>query len=175
MTGTIHNVFKGKVLTLNLEQVQLPNGRVAELEIAHHPGGATVVAVDAAGRVCLLRQFRHAAGGWITELPAGKLDDHEPPLQCAQRELAEEAGMSAERWDHLGQFFSSPGVLTEVIHVFLARDLTACAAAPEEHEVFEASWVPLPEAVALATSGRLQDAKTIIGLAWAQARLAGTH
>jgi len=124
MTGTIRNVFKGSVLTLNLEQVQLPNGRVAELEIAHHPGGATVVAVDAQDRVCLLRQFRHAAGGWITELPAGKIDHGEPPLQCARRELAEEAGMSAGQWDCLGRFFSSPGVLTEVIHVFLARDLT---------------------------------------------------
>lgn len=175
MTGTIHNVFRGKVLTLNLERVQLPNGRVVELEIAHHPGGATVVAVDAAGRVCLLRQFRHAAGGWITELPAGKLDDHEPPLHCAQRELAEEAGMSAGRWDCLGRFFSSPGVLTEVIHVFLAQDLTACAAALEEDEVIEAGWVPLAEALGLATTGRLQDAKTIIGLAWAQARLAGAH
>jgi ADP-ribose pyrophosphatase len=173
MTGTIRNVFKGNVLTLNLEQVQLPNGRVAELEIAHHPGGATVVAVDAEGRVCLLRQFRHAAGGWITELPAGKLDDLEPPLQCAQRELAEEAGMTAARWDCLGQFYSSPGVLTEVIHVYLARELTPCDAAPEEHEVFDASWLPLSEAVGLATAARLQDAKTIIGLAWAQARLAG--
>lgn len=171
MTGTIRNVFKGNVLTLNLEQVQLPNGRVAELEIAHHPGGATVVALDTAGRVCLLRQYRHAAGGWITELPAGKLDDGEPPLQCAQRELAEEAGMSAARWDCLGQFYSSPGVLTEVIHVYLAQELTACDAAPEEHEVFDASWVPLAEAVGLATTARLQDAKTIIGLAWAQACL----
>ena len=173
MTGTIRNVFKGNVLTLNLEQVQLPNGRVAELEIAHHPGGATVVAVDAQERVCLLRQFRHAAGGWITELPAGKLDNREPPLQCAQRELAEEAGMSAGQWDCLGRFFSSPGVLTEVIHVFLARDLTPCESAPEEHEVFDASWVPLVEAVGLAATARLQDAKTIVGLAWAQAHLSG--
>jgi ADP-ribose pyrophosphatase len=172
MTGMIRNVFKGKVLTLNLEQVQLPNGKVAELEIAHHPGGAAVVALDRDGRVCLLRQFRHAAGGWITELPAGKLDDREPPLQCARRELAEEAGMSAARWDHLGQFFSSPGVLTEVIHVFLARDLAPCAAAPEDHEVFDASWVPLAEAVGLAATARLQDAKTLVGLAWAHARLA---
>lgn len=174
MTGTIRNVFKGNVLTLNLEQVQLPNGRVAELEIAHHPGGATVVALDAQDRVCLLRQFRHAAGGWITELPAGKLDNGEPPLQCARRELAEEAGMSAARWDCLGQFYSSPGVLTEVIHVYLARELTPCEAAPEEHEVFDAGWVPLDEAVALAATARLQDAKTIIGLAWAQGHLAGT-
>lgn len=173
MTGTIRNVFKGKVLTLNLEQVRLPNGRVAELEIAHHPGGATVVAVDAQGKVCLLRQFRHAAGGWITELPAGKLDGGEPPLQCARRELAEEAGLTAARWDCLGRFFSSPGVLTEVIHVYLAQDLTPCGSAPEEHEVFDAGWIPLEEAFGQAAGAQLQDAKTIIGLAWAQAHLAG--
>jgi ADP-ribose pyrophosphatase len=173
MTGTIRNVFKGNVLTLNLEQVRLPNGRVAELEIAHHPGGATVVAVDTQGRVCLLRQYRHAAGGWITELPAGKLDGGEPPLDCARRELAEEAGMTAARWECLGQFFSSPGVLTEVIHVYLARDLTPCESAPEEHEVFDASWIPLEDAFGQAAGAQLQDAKTIIGLAWAQAHLAG--
>ena len=172
MTDEIRNVHTGKVLTLNLERVTLPNGHVAELEIAHHPGGATIVAVDAQNRVCLLRQFRHAAGGWITELPAGKLDNREPPLQCAQRELAEEVGMSARRWDHLGQFFSSPGVLTEVIHVFLARELEPCDAAPEEHEVFEARWVPVEEAFRQAGDGSLQDAKTLIGLTWARAHLA---
>jgi ADP-ribose pyrophosphatase len=172
MVDEIRNVHTGRVLTLNLERVTLPNGHVAELEIAHHPGGATIVALDARNRVCLLRQFRHAAGGWITELPAGKLDNREPPLQCAQRELAEEVGMSARRWEHLGEFFSSPGVLTEVIHVFLARELEPCASAPEEHEVFEASWMPFEEAFRLASDGSLRDAKTLIGLAWTRARLA---
>jgi len=171
MTDSIRNVFRGRVLTLNLERVALPNGRVAELEIAHHPGGAAVVALDASGRVCLLRQFRHAAGGWLTELPAGKLDNAEPPLECAQRELAEEAGMKAGRWDKLGEFYSSPGILTEVIHLFLARDLEPVEARPEEHEVFEASWIPLAEATGLAASGQLQDAKTLIGLLWAREAL----
>jgi 8-oxo-dGTP pyrophosphatase MutT (NUDIX family) len=171
MTESIRNVFTGRVLTLNLEQVRLPNGRVAELEIAHHPGGAAIVALDAAGRVCLLRQFRHAAGGWLDELPAGKLDGGEPPLLCAQRELAEEAGMVARRWDKLGQFFSSPGVFTEVIHLYLARDLQPVTAQPDEHEVFEARWLPLPEALALAGSGRLQDGKSLVGLFWAHERL----
>jgi 8-oxo-dGTP pyrophosphatase MutT (NUDIX family) len=172
MTDDIRNVHTGRVLTLNLERVRLPNGRVAELEIAHHPGGAVIVALDERGRVCLLRQFRHAAGGWITELPAGKLDNREPPIDCAQRELAEEAGMSARRWEPLGQFFTSPGVLTEIIHVFLARDLEPCAATPEEHEVIELQWVPLAEAMRVAENGELRDAKTIIGLAWTRARLA---
>jgi ADP-ribose pyrophosphatase len=171
MSASIRNVFRGRVLTLNLEQVRLPNGRVAELEIAHHPGGAAVVALDAEGRVCLLRQFRHAAGGWLTELPAGKLDGGEPPLACAQRELAEEAGAIARRWEKLGEFFSSPGVLTEVIHLYLARDLTATDAQPEEHEVLEARWIPLDDAVGLAASGRLQDAKSLIGLLWAREKL----
>jgi ADP-ribose pyrophosphatase len=104
-------------------------------------------------------------------LPAGKLDGGEPPLECAQRELAEEAGAVARRWDKLGEFFSSPGVLTEVIHLYLARDLTATDAQPEEHEVFEARWIPLEEAVGLAASGRLQDAKSVIGLLWAREKL----
>ena len=173
MTQRIRNVFKGRVLTLNLEQVELPNGRVAELEIAHHPGGAAIVALDAGGRICLLHQFRHAAGGWLDELPAGKLDGGEPPIECAVRELAEEAGMKAGRWDKLGEFFSSPGVLTEVIHIFLARDLETVEAAPEEHEVFEVAWVPLPVAAARAATGELRDGKSIVGLCWAQAALQG--
>lgn len=173
MAESIRTVFQGRVLTLNLERVRLPNGRVAELEIAHHPGGAAVVALDADGRVCLLRQFRHAAGGWLVELPAGKLDGGEPPLECARRELAEEAGVTARRWDKLGEFFSSPGVLTEVIHLYLARDLASVAARPEEHEVLEASWVPLDEALRQAAGARLHDAKSLIGLLWARERLAG--
>jgi ADP-ribose pyrophosphatase len=171
MTGKVRNVYKGKVLRLNIERVELPNGTVVELEIAHHPGGCVVVALDVDERVCLLRQFRHAAGGWITELPAGKIDNQEPPLACARRELAEEAGVEARRWESLGKLFSSPGVLTEVIHVYLARDLSLCDAEAEANEVFETRWVPLAEAVCLAADGRLQDAKTIVALTWAHTRL----
>ena len=171
MVDSIRNVFKGRVLTLNLEQVRLPNGRVAELEIAHHPGGAAIVAIDSRQRVCLLRQFRHAAGGWLEELPAGKLDGGEPPLECAVRELAEEAGASASRWHKLGEYFSSPGVLTEVIHIFLARDLTPVDAAHEAHEVIEVHWVPLSEAAARAARGEIRDGKSIVGLLWAAAAL----
>lgn len=157
-------VFRGRVIELCLETIRLPNGVEAELEIIHHPGGAAVVALDDAGRVCLLKQFRHAAGGYIWELPAGKIDHREPPLQTAQRELEEEAGHTAARWDALGDYVSSPGVFTEVVHLFLARELHAVTARPEQHEVFETHWRDFREALDMATSGEISDGKSLVGL-----------
>src|SRR6188768_2292505 len=107
---SLKNHFKGRVIEVNVERVQLPNGSVADLEIIHHPGGATVVAINERREVCLLRQFRHAASGWLWELPAGKIDNREPPLETAQRELEEEGGVTARRWESLGDIVSSPGV-----------------------------------------------------------------
>ena len=157
-------IFEGRIIRLTLDTVQLPNGAIAELEIVHHPGGAAVVALDAGGRVCLLRQYRHAAGGWLWELPAGKLDGGEAPLLCAQRELEEEAGMQAGDWQALGKIMSSPGVFTEVIHLFLARTLTAVPARAEDHEVIEVHWFPWSEALHMAQAGEIEDAKTLAGL-----------
>jgi ADP-ribose pyrophosphatase len=168
MTDEIREVFHGRVIRLTVEQVRLPNGAVAKLEIAHHPGGAAVVAIDDRDRVCLLRQYRHAAGGWVDELPAGKLDGGEPPLNCAKRELEEEAGMQALHWTPLGSFLTSPGVLTEVIHLYLARGLVPVATRPEAHEVLEPRWLPFGEALTMASTGRLADGKSIVGLVWAE-------
>jgi 8-oxo-dGTP pyrophosphatase MutT (NUDIX family) len=169
----IDTKFRGRVITVNVEQVTLPNGRRATLEIVHHPGGAAIVAIDAAGRVCILRQFRHAGGGWQWELPAGKLEPGEPPLLTAQRELIEEAGVEARDWRDLGSFLSSPGVFTEVIHLYLARDLAPRELAHEEHEVIEVHWIPLTEAWQRAVTGEFRDAKTAIGLLRARALLEG--
>jgi ADP-ribose pyrophosphatase len=171
MSDEVREVFHGRVIRLTVERVRLPNGAVATLEIAHHPGGAAVVAIDDRGRVCLLRQYRHAAAGWVDELPAGKLDGGEPPLACAKRELAEEAGMEASDWSLLGSFLTSPGVLTEVIHLYLARGLTAVETRPEAHEVLEPRWLPLDEAVEMAATGKLTDGKSIVGLVWAEKTL----
>src|SRR4029077_7032830 len=129
-----------------------------------HPGGAAAVAIDAANRVCLLRQYRHAAGGYIHELPAGKLWPNEPPGVTAQRELAEEAALSASQWESLGAYFSSPGVFTEVIHLYLATGLSAARGAPDADEVFQVEWWPLATAIERARNGELTDAKTIIGI-----------
>ncbi|MEM7406803.1 MAG: NUDIX hydrolase [Pseudomonadota bacterium] len=156
--------FLGRVIHVTVDQVRLPNGVEAELEIIHHPGGAAVVALDEVDRVCLLRQYRHAAGGWLWELPAGKIDDGEPPTRTARRELAEEAGISAARWVDLGVMISSPGVFTERVYLYLARGLELGAHEREAEEVLEIHWVPFHEAHEMAMDGRIEDAKTVIGL-----------
>jgi 8-oxo-dGTP pyrophosphatase MutT (NUDIX family) len=157
-------VFQGRIIKLTLDQAELPNGKTAEFEIVHHPGGAAVVALDAEQRVCLLRQYRHAIQKWIWELPAGKLDAGEPPLTTAQRELLEETGANATRWTALGRMITSPGVFTEVVHLYLAQDITLSEAATEEHELLEVHWVAFPEALARAAAGDIEDGKTVVGL-----------
>jgi 8-oxo-dGTP pyrophosphatase MutT (NUDIX family) len=164
-------VYLGRVITVNVETVRLPNGHVADLEIIHHPGGAAIVAVDAERRVCLIRQFRHAVGGWIWELPAGKLEPAEPPLETAKRELIEEAGYQGHIWASLGDYVSSPGVFTETVKLFLAQGLKISTMAHEPSELIEVHWVPLDEACARALAGELNDGKTALGLLRAQAKL----
>lgn len=168
MTDTKRTIYEGRVIRLNVEHVRLPNGADAELEIIHHPGGAAVVAVNDSRQLCLLRQYRHAAGGWLWELPAGKLDPGEQPLFTAQRELQEEAGMCANDWQSLGKIISSPGVFTEVIHLFLARSLSQVPAQTEAQEVIEVHWLAWADAWRMAQSGEIEDAKTLAGLLRAQ-------
>jgi ADP-ribose pyrophosphatase len=163
-------IFEGRVIKVSVDTVDLPNGVRLPLEIVRHPGGAAAVAIDADDRVCLLHQYRHAAGGYIYELPAGKLEPGEPPEVTVQRELVEEAAVSARQWESLGAYFSSPGVFTEVIHLYLATNLSPATSTPEAGEVFQVEWWPLELAVSRARSGELTDAKTIIGILRAAAR-----
>jgi ADP-ribose pyrophosphatase len=169
----VTHVFTGRVIEVNIERVELPNGTTASLEIIRHPGGAAVLALDAENRVCLLRQYRHAAGGWVWELPAGKIDNREPPLQTAQRELEEEAGVAAGSWQSLGDTLSSPGVFTEVVHLYLATQLTALPPRPEEHEVFEVHWLPFNDVLRMARSGELRDGKSLVAVFRASAQVPG--
>lgn len=157
--------FRGRVITVTTDDVVLPNGHRAKLEVVHHPGGAAIVALDCARRVCLLRQYRYVADGWLWELPAGKLEPDEPPLETAKRELIEEAGVSARRWESLGAVLSSPGVFAEAVHLFYATQLEPGTAAHERSEVIEVHWVPFADAYEWAMSGQIRDAKTIIALA----------
>jgi 8-oxo-dGTP pyrophosphatase MutT (NUDIX family) len=164
-------IYQGRVIRVNLERVRLPNNHVADLEIIHHPGGAAIVALDEQQRVCMLKQYRHAAGGYIWELPAGKIDKREPPLQTAHRELREEAGCTAQHWHYLGHYLSSPGVFTEVVHLYLATGLTLVGNQPEDHEVFHIEWLPFNEVLAMAYRGDLNDGKSLVGLFLSQHHL----
>jgi ADP-ribose pyrophosphatase len=154
----------GRIVDLCEEEVVLPNGRHAVLEIVHHPGGAAVVALNERGEVCLLRQYRHVVGGWIWEIPAGKIEPDHTPQDMARRELEEEAGLQARAWQPLGSVLSSPGIFTEVIHLFLARDLVSVPMRHETHEVIEVHWKPFDEALAMAARGDIVDGKTVVGL-----------
>lgn len=156
--------FRGRVISLTTDEVVLPNGHRALLEVVHHPGGAAAVALDDEQRVCLLRQYRYVADGWLWELPAGKLEPNEPPIVTAQRELAEEAGVSARHWRSLGTCLSSPGVFTERLHLFLATGLGTATLAHERAEVIEVHWVPLAVACGWAVDGTIADSKSALGV-----------
>jgi ADP-ribose pyrophosphatase len=151
-------------IEVSRERVVLPNGRELWLDIVHHPGAAAVVPFTGDAEVALIRQYRHAAGGTILEVPAGKLDRGEAPERCAERELAEEAGYRAGRLTALGSIWTTPGFTDEVIHLFAAFDLAPVASRPEDDEVIEVIRVPLDHALDLVWRGELRDAKSALAL-----------
>lgn len=158
------NIYTGRVVTLNLDTVTLPNGATIELEIIRHPGAAAVVPMKDDGTVVLIRQFRHAAGGFIYEIPAGKLGPGENPLLCAAREMEEEIGYRAGSLDLLASIFTAPGFADEVIHIYLGTDLSPSKQQLEHDEVLEVVEMPLEQALGLIQDGTIRDGKTIVGL-----------
>ena len=136
-----------------------------------HPGAAAVVAVDDAGRVCLVRQYRHGIADFLWEIPAGKLDPGEAPEVCAVRELAEETGVAARRWTPLGLYVPAPSIFTEVIHLYLARELDVGAPAPDADEELELMWVPSARRSGTVLRGEWNDGKTALALLRAQYQL----
>jgi len=158
------NIYTGKVVTLNIDTVTLPNGATVDLETIRHPGAAAVVPVKDDGTVVLIRQFRHAAGGFIYEIPAGKLHSGEDPLDCASRELEEEVGYRASSFELLFSIFTAPGFADEVIHVYKATGLTTGRQQLDPDEVLDIIEMPLAEAVNKIEDGTIRDAKTIVGL-----------
>ncbi len=158
------NIYTGKVITLNVDTVQLPNGVTVDLETIRHPGAAAVVPVKDDGTVVLIRQFRHAAGGFIYEIPAGKLASGEDPLHCASRELEEEVGYRASTFELLSSIFTAPGFADEVIHVYKATGLTKGRQHLDRDEVLDVIEMPLSEAITKIEDGSIRDGKTIVGL-----------
>ena len=161
-------LYSGKALTLMREQIVFPDGHRDSLEIIRHPGGAGAVALDEQGQVCLIRQYRYAADGWLWEIPAGRIEQGEKALSTAQRELAEEAGICAEQWQELTDIFPSPGICDEHIHLYLAKKLRSVELSHDRLEYIEIHWIPLPEALHWCRQGQITDAKTQIALFHAQ-------
>jgi ADP-ribose pyrophosphatase len=149
---------------LTVETVALPNGNTVDLEIVRHPGAAAVVPVLDDGDVLLIRQYRHAAGGYLLEIPAGTLHAGEDPRDCALRELEEEIGYRARRLDFLFSIHTTPGFTDEVIHLYRAADLTPGTQALGDDEVLEVVRMPLAGAIRQIAQGGIRDAKTIVGL-----------
>ncbi|HTX54003.1 MAG TPA: GNAT family N-acetyltransferase [Candidatus Baltobacteraceae bacterium] len=157
-------IYDGRVVKLNIERVTLPNGSTIELEMIRHPGAAAVVPLTANGDVILVRQYRHAAAGYLYELPAGKLDPGESPLACAARELEEEVGYRAATLVPLLNVYTTPGFTDEVIYLFLATGLTPSSQRLECDEVLDVVQMPFDEAIARIRDGSIRDAKTVVGL-----------
>src|SRR5579859_1911328 len=166
--------FRGPIFKVVTEQVREPGGYVARRDIVRHPGSVVILAVESTGagpRVLLERQYRHAAGGYLWELPAGKIDPGEAALAAAKRELREETGYTAARWSLALHFYVSPGFLDETMTVFLARDIRKGKAAPEEDEFIAVRLFPLRRAVQMAMNRTIQDAKTIASILWLARKL----
>lgn len=176
------SVFRGRMLDVRVETVAYPDGGRGELEIVRHPGAAAVLPLATAGERCdggtssgviLLRQYRHAVGGVIWEVPAGKLDGDESAEDCARRELREETGITARRLERLTILCTTPGFTDERIHLFLATGLTFGPSDREGHEFIEVRTVDGPEALEMVRRGEIGDAKTVACLLLAAERITG--
>jgi ADP-ribose pyrophosphatase len=174
-----HNLYKGKIFRLDRDKVRFPDGSDAEMDIVRHPGASAIVPFmsDPDGenpQLLLLRQYRYAAGGYIYEVPAGRLDAGEAPADCAIRELKEETGCTAEKMEPLFTMFTTPGFTDEKIHVFMATGLTHGESAREADEFVDIVIVPLAEALELIRTGEIMDAKTALSILYAAGFNTGT-
>ncbi len=163
--------FRGPVFSVMTDEVEEPGNIRVRRDVIRHSGSIVVLPLDDSGRVLLERQYRYAAGMRMWELPAGRVDPGENPLAAAKRELIEETGYRASRWQKALFFYVSPGFLDESMTVYLASGLKQGIAQPEEDERIAVRFFPLQQAVRMATSGKIVDAKTIASLLWLEKKL----
>ncbi len=161
-------IYRGKIVTLHVDTIRQASGRTTIREVVHHPGGVAAIPVLDDGRLLLIRQFRYPIGKFILELPAGKLDSGLPPLETMARELEEEAGYRAGELIPVFSFYTSPGISDELIHFFIARNLTRCAQRPEEGEHITVEAISAEECLQKIGTGEISDGKTILGILWYQ-------
>jgi len=164
MASNRRPVLKLGVVDFGVETATLPGGMQIDLPVIRHPGASAIVAMYPDMTVAMLRQYRHAIGGWMREIPAGCRNPGEDSLECARRELGEEAGVAAARWDHLGSIVTIPSFCDERIELYLARELSAGTGTPDSDEVITVSRVPFEETFAMIGRGDIVDAKSIAAL-----------
>jgi ADP-ribose pyrophosphatase len=157
-----HEVYKSKIFTLVEEEAKDPSGFKIERVIVRHGGSAVMLVVDDRDRVLLVKQFRLPAEKDLWEIPAGRLDPGEKPLQTAKRELIEETGYSAKKWKKLAAYWPSPGYVSEKMHLFLATDLTQGEATPMEDERIEVRWFKKKDLANMVRQGKIEDGKTLL-------------
>jgi len=156
-------MFEGRVLSVCVDEVSMPDGSSAGREVVRHSGGVVVLAIWE-GNLIMVRQYRHPAGCELLELPAGKLEPGEDPRECAIRELEEETGYRAARVIKLGSFYTSPGYSSELLHMYLAHGLTPTAQRLDPGEQLDVVYMPFDEAVTACLGGKIPDAKTALAL-----------
>jgi len=156
--------FKGKIINLRLDEVELPSGKIVEREVVEHRGAAGIVPITSDNKVILLRQYRYPANKMLWEIPAGLLDAGETPLDCAIRELKEETGCTAKSFIKLAEFYLTPGNSNEYFHLYLAKDLKDGDADFDEDEVIVSKKIQLNDALKMLNNDEINDAKTMIGL-----------
>jgi len=160
--------FSGRLIDLYLDQVELPNGETTTREWIDHPGAVCLIPILPDGKICLIRQFRYGPGEEFIEIPAGKLDAGEAPLNCAYRELEEETGYRTNKLTFLTNIYPAIGFSNEKMWMYLAEDLVASTNNLDKDEFLELLPTPLDEALEWVWSGKITDVKTIIGILWAQ-------
>jgi ADP-ribose pyrophosphatase len=165
------HAFRGRAFSVRLDEVEYAPGKTHRIEIVEHTGAVTLVPVDTAGRVCFIRQYRHAVAETMLELPAGTLHGTEDPAFGAQRELQEEIGMRAGRLEKLAEFYLAPGYSTELMHAYLATDLTPAPLPQDEDEVIALAPLSVAETLAAVAGGEVRDAKSLAALFAAARRL----
>ncbi len=167
-------LYAGRVLSLDVDEVEEPGGVRAPREIVRHSGSVAVLPVDAEGRLLLVRQYRYAVDEPVWELPAGRLDPGETPEAGARRELREETGLAAGSIESMAFFYTTPGFCDERMHVFRATDLRQGEAAPEADERIETRWIDIEEALRWLASGELREGKTLVAVLLEARRRAGS-
>ena len=157
-------VFRGRIVNVRSDTAQLMNGKAVYREVVEHPGGVSVVPLDSEGNVVMVRQFRYPFMAELLEIPAGKLECGEDPLECAVRELSEETGLTAGKMVFLGAVYPSPGFCDEVLYIYLAMELTQGKMHPDEDEFLHVEKVPIDELVSMIMANELPDGKSIVGI-----------